>query len=69
MNFKDFSFVMTCNNKKDGAIFGCHITFCAITSTASDQFRYTTICNATIDSDIYLSKIYNISINILFAVY
>ena len=31
VNFKDFSFVMTCNNKKDGAIFGCHITFCAIT--------------------------------------
>ena len=30
-NFKLFSFVMTCNNKKYGAIFGCHITFCAIT--------------------------------------
>ena len=29
--FKVFSFVMTCNNKKDGAISGCHITFCAIT--------------------------------------
>ena len=26
VNFKVFSFVMTCNNKKDGAIFGCHIT-------------------------------------------
>ena len=26
-----FSLVMTCNNKKDGAIFGYHITFCAIT--------------------------------------
>ena len=30
LDFKVFSFVMTCNNK-DGAIFGCHITFCAIT--------------------------------------
>ena len=30
-NFKVFSFVMTCNNNKDGAIFGCRITFCAIT--------------------------------------
>ena len=30
-NFKVFSFVMTCNNKKYGAISGCHITFCAIT--------------------------------------
>ena len=29
-NFKVFSFVMTYNNKKDGAIFGCHITFCVI---------------------------------------
>ena len=26
-NFKVISFVMTYNNKKDGAIFGCHITF------------------------------------------
>ena len=31
INFKVFSFVMTCNNKKDGTIFGCHITFCVIT--------------------------------------
>ena len=31
VNFKVFSFVMTCNNKKDGAIFGGHITVCAIT--------------------------------------
>ena len=31
VNFKVFSFVMKCNNKKDGAIFGCHMTFCAIT--------------------------------------
>ena len=30
-NFKVFSFVMSCNNKKDGAIFGYHITFCVIT--------------------------------------
>ena len=26
-----FSFVMTYNNKKYGAIFGCHITFFVIT--------------------------------------
>ena len=31
LNFKVFSFVMSCNNKKVGAIFGCHITFCGIT--------------------------------------
>ena len=30
-NFKFISFVISCNNNKDGAIFGCHITFCAIT--------------------------------------
>ena len=30
-NFKVFSFVMSCNNKKVVAIFGCYITFCAIT--------------------------------------
>ena len=27
VNFKVFSFVMTYNNKKDDAIFRCHITF------------------------------------------
>ena len=27
-NFTVFSFVMAYNNKKVGAIFGCHITFC-----------------------------------------
>ena len=31
VNFKVFSFLMMYNNKKDGAIFGRHITFCAIT--------------------------------------
>ena len=31
VNFKVFSFVMMYNNKKNGAIFGCHITFCVIT--------------------------------------
>ena len=31
LNFKVFLFVMTCNNKKYGTVFGCHITFCAIT--------------------------------------
>ena len=29
-NFKVVSFVLKCNNKKDGTIFLCHITFCAI---------------------------------------
>ena len=40
VNFKVFSFVMTYTNKKDGAIFGCHITFCVPSTFNSENSQY-----------------------------